>query len=212
MRIREKVRRCLGRDRKQPARPPEEGATTTTVTSPDPPSQLSPETAAGDCLKATSHPQHPSTIIIDSQSDPSKSLWDEAYEQLVDETPDLVKALENDLLQLQNQQPGTKAATTERRLQRLVQQRLSDIEASRLGFTVGGKRLLVREQAGKIVHAIISVKDVISAAVVAEPHAALAWAGVLVFLNVGSCSRSCLPAGENYADLLPADNEHHHPG
>jgi hypothetical protein len=51
------------------------------------------------------------------------------------------------------------------------------MQNSRLKITVDGKEVVVKEVVGKIVGVIIS-------AVSAEPHAALAWVGVLVILPV----------------------------
>ncbi|KAL4906329.1 hypothetical protein BDW74DRAFT_177343 [Aspergillus multicolor] len=181
MPLRKSIRRFLGReDRKASAPAPAHGRHS--------PSQLpaGPPAASPSPLRNSSQGTPRESLKPEPQpvADASKSLWDEAYEQLVDEAPDLVTALENDLLQSQSHDSAVKPeSSTQRRLQSLVQQRLADIEGSRMGFTVGGKRVLVREQAANIIHAIISVKDFISAAVSAEPHASLAWAGVLVFLN-----------------------------
>ncbi len=49
---------------------------------------------------------------------------------------------------------------------------------------VGERELVVKHQVRKIVHIVLSVKDFIGSAVSADPHAALAWAGVLVILPV----------------------------
>jgi hypothetical protein len=49
---------------------------------------------------------------------------------------------------------------------------------------VSGKEVIVKEQVRKVVHAILSAKDYVGSAVIPEPHAALAWAGVLVILPV----------------------------
>jgi hypothetical protein len=76
------------------------------------------------------------------------------------------------------------AVDREEQLQQLVTHKLKDIENSRLKITVGGKEVVVKELVGKIVRAVISTKDFISSTISAEPHAALAWAGVLVILPV----------------------------
>jgi len=54
----------------------------------------------------------------------------------------------------------------------------------RLKITVGGEEVIVKEQVRKIVYAIISAKKFVGSVVSTEPHAALAWAGVLVVLSV----------------------------
>lgn len=71
-------------------------------------------------------------------------------------------------------------------LQYLVNHRLRDIQSSQLKLTVGGKEIVVREKIRSAIHAVLSVKDFITTAVSSEPHAALAWAGVLVLLSVSS--------------------------
>ena len=52
-------------------------------------------------------------------------------------------------------------------------------------MSVSGKEVVVRKQIRKVVHTILSAKDLIGPTISAEPHAALAWAGVLVVLPVG---------------------------
>ncbi|KAJ0413509.1 hypothetical protein BJY00DRAFT_58501 [Aspergillus carlsbadensis] len=189
MPIRKNIRRLFGRDASEEEEhggdEEHEQEESEESGSPDTPS---PATAAQLKSWKDSPPSQLFAENIDEPRTPSaKSLWTDAYGQLVDEAPELVKALEADLLQSQsqNQQSAQEVeeSTTEQRLQNLVQQRLVDVEASRAGFTVGGKRVMVREQAGKIIHAIVSVKEFISLAVSVEPHASLAWAGVLVFLD-----------------------------
>ncbi|KAL2797291.1 hypothetical protein BJX66DRAFT_335195 [Aspergillus keveii] len=192
MPIRKNIRRLFGRDDADNSEEELEQEEPEETPSPTAPSQLPEKPTPAPAPLAKPWQDSPTPQLFADNIDqprayPSKSLWTDAYEQLGDEAPDLIEALEADLLQTQSQNGQTSQeteSTTEQRLQRLVQQRLVDVEASRAGFTVGGKRVLVREQAGKIVHAIISVKDFISAAVSVEPHASLAWAGVLVFLNL----------------------------
>lgn len=80
--------------------------------------------------------------------------------------------------------PNGEVLDREEQLQRLVNRKLEDIETSRLKISVGGKEVVVKELVGKIVSVVISAKSFISSAVSAEPHAALAWAGILVVLPV----------------------------
>lgn len=46
--------------------------------------------------------------------------------------------------------------------------------------------MVIREQVRKVIHAILCAKDSIGVAMSAEPHAALAWAGVLFVLPVST--------------------------
>lgn len=86
-------------------------------------------------------------------------------------------------------------------LQNLVDRKLQDVQKAQLKITVSGKEVVVREQVRKVVHAILSAKDAIGSAVTAEPHAALAWAGVLVILPV---SITITIASAFHAEICPA--------
>ncbi|KAF6824878.1 vegetative incompatibility protein HET-E-1 [Colletotrichum musicola] len=55
-------------------------------------------------------------------------------------------------------------------------------EWNTLSFTIADKTIVVREVVRKVIKAVTTFKDVISAAISGEPHAALAWAGVMVIL------------------------------
>src|SRR5438046_7551610 len=78
---------------------------------------------------------------------------------------------------------GVGGADRQVQLQKLVDCKLEDMQNAQLKITVGRKEVVVKEQVRKVVHAILSAKNCIGSAVVAEPHAALAWAGVLVVLD-----------------------------
>lgn len=75
-------------------------------------------------------------------------------------------------------------AERQKRLRNIVEQKLQALQDSHLKFKVGRDEVDVREQVRKVVHAILCVKDFIGVAIRAEPHASLAWAGVLIFLPV----------------------------
>jgi hypothetical protein len=76
------------------------------------------------------------------------------------------------------------SADREVQIKKLIDLKLKAVENARLTVTVGGEEIVVKEQVRKLVHTILSAKDYIGSVVSAEPHAALAWAGVLVFLPV----------------------------
>jgi hypothetical protein len=80
--------------------------------------------------------------------------------------------------------PKEEVVDREEQLQQLVNRKLEDMQNSQLRITVGGKEVVVKEVVGKIVRTVISAKSFISSVVSAEPHAALAWAGVLAVLPV----------------------------
>lgn len=71
-------------------------------------------------------------------------------------------------------------------LSAVITRRLEDIEKDRMGFTMAGRRVVVQEQIDNFVRIVMFAKDFVSSAVNAEPHAALAWAGVCVLLPVST--------------------------
>src|SRR5579871_352206 len=79
---------------------------------------------------------------------------------------------------------GVGGGDREVHLQKLVDRKLQDMQNAQLKISVSGKEFVVRKQIRKAVHAILSAKDLIGPTISAEPHAALAWAGVLVILPV----------------------------
>ncbi|OJJ45133.1 hypothetical protein ASPZODRAFT_70729 [Penicilliopsis zonata CBS 506.65] len=121
-------------------------------------------------------------------------LWKEAYEKLRSEDEKLIHEYENALVQRwqpaggdegQNKREGGNDGTgsTDRNLQAIVEQRLQEISSSQLTLTVAGKEIVVKDQLRRVVRGILAVKDSVSVAVGADPHAALAWAGVLLLLT-----------------------------
>lgn len=75
-------------------------------------------------------------------------------------------------------------AERQKRLQNIVEQKLKALQNSHLKIKVGSDEVDVREQVQKVIQVILYAKDVIGAAISAEPHASLAWAGVLIILPV----------------------------
>ncbi|KAI9372968.1 hypothetical protein BJX61DRAFT_542167 [Aspergillus egyptiacus] len=88
-----------------------------------------------------------------------KDLWSDAYTLLQQEDPDLIAAYEQNLITAQDGQPQPSINTPTDRQKAL------------------------QTLARRIVQAVLSVKDTINVAVSAEPHASLAWAGILCLLN-----------------------------
>jgi hypothetical protein len=112
-----------------------------------------------------------------------EGLWKEAYEELEKENPKLIDAYKNALLRECRPEQDSLPADHDGQMQALIEQQLDRIQQSRLRITVAGKEIVAKDQARRAIHAILSVKDLISTAVSAEPHAALAWAGALILLN-----------------------------
>ena len=194
MPFREKFRRVLRRpEAKEQQQGQQHSESSTSKASNDPTRIHSnpPSASPSSISQNPPTPWSPPSNTADSQASVSNGLWDEARSQLLDEAPELINAFEKGLLELQGRELQMPTdGRNEPDLLLLVKQRLAALESSRLGFEVGGKRVVIREQFARMVHAVISVKDSITTVVSSEPHAALAWAGVLVLLNVryGNCS------------------------
>ena len=140
--------------------------------------------------------KHGQQLMGDAES---KNLWNEAYERLRQENSKLVDTYEKDLLASSSpelQKSGAKSGadapvgtgekSREERLQNLVKDKLDAMQEARLKVTVGGEEIIVKDQVCKVIRTIISCKDFIGAAISAEPHASLAWAGVLIILPVST--------------------------
>ncbi|PMD14340.1 WD40 repeat-like protein [Hyaloscypha hepaticicola] len=121
------------------------------------------------------------------------NLWEEAYNRLQEEEPKILDAYEKDLLasgvqssaKARAQDPGggrNEPESREEQLQRLVKDKLDAVRKAQWKITVGGEDIVVRDQVSKVVRKIVTFKDAIGTAVSAEPHAALAWAGVIAIL------------------------------
>ena len=113
-----------------------------------------------------------------------RGCWKEAFEKLREENGDLLNVYEKLLLNKfdskENQyEPGDNSHTLPR-LQSLVQSRLDELQKSKFKINVAGKEIVIREQVGRAINAMLSVKDLITAA---EPHSAIAWAAALLILN-----------------------------
>ncbi|KAJ6011356.1 hypothetical protein N7451_002768 [Penicillium sp. IBT 35674x] len=113
-----------------------------------------------------------------------KGLWKEAYEELYEEDARLIEAYEDALLQQDDlgSHKSLAESDTDTRLGTLVKRRFAEVESSRLKITFAGKEIIVRDQARRTIDLIISLKPSIAMAVGADPHAALAWAGIMLLL------------------------------
>jgi hypothetical protein len=67
-----------------------------------------------------------------------------------------------------------------------VNQNIDEVDLAKWQIKVGNHLLVLRDQFDKAVKVVIATKGFISTAVSNEPHAALAGAGVCVFLPVSS--------------------------
>ncbi|XDG06280.1 hypothetical protein ABKA04_005895 [Annulohypoxylon sp. FPYF3050] len=127
-----------------------------------------------------------STNVIETADDLKKllgpnQLWTAAYEKIKEHPK--VKAYER---LLQEQENLKRTDNTESQLlnwQEQVQtdarKRLEACHKNMLSFSVGSNKIAVRDQVRKVIGFIVSAKDLVASAISSEPHAALAWAGVM---------------------------------
>ncbi|PYH38053.1 uncharacterized protein BO87DRAFT_393526 [Aspergillus neoniger CBS 115656] len=128
-----------------------------------------------------------SSIIPDPVPLRLEGLWKKAYLDLQAKSPELLAQYERIILSSAESDTLNKEkrenTDIDPRLEYCVKRRLEAIEKSRLKICIRGREIEVRKQVRRVVGGILSVKDVISAAVSAEPHASIAWAGILFLLD-----------------------------
>lgn len=117
----------------------------------------------------------------------SRDLWDEAYELLRGANSKLAEHYEESIMRMGQEHSRLApigSLARQEQLSTVITTRLDSIEKDRRSFTVADKRVVLHEQLDTFVRIVIFAKDFVSSAVGAEPHAALAWAGVCVLLPV----------------------------
>ncbi|BCS07109.1 hypothetical protein ALUC_11490S [Aspergillus luchuensis] len=113
----------------------------------------------------------------------TRQPWEEAYNAIQESHPDLINVYTRALLEWGGH-TGDKALNQLQEAQALAQEQLEVWQSEQFRLSFNGKDIIVGELARKVVGVVLSVKDVVSFAISADPHAALAWAGVMVALPV----------------------------
>ncbi|KAF5718821.1 wd40 repeat protein [Fusarium mundagurra] len=107
---------------------------------------------------------------------------DDDHSQLLDKFETYVqKAGDNDREDISSTSLGVQRL---KEIQKLAEKKLEKLPENRTSFFIGGKRIVVRESVQKAIRTITQFKALISGAVSAEPHAALAWACILGVLPI----------------------------
>ena len=75
-----------------------------------------------------------------------------------------------------------------REVQELAKKKLEELPEAHLSFSIGGKNIVVQSVVRKAIKVITMFKSAVNNAVSTEPHAALAWAGVMMILPVSVSS------------------------
>ncbi|KAJ5727438.1 hypothetical protein N7493_005258 [Penicillium malachiteum] len=113
-----------------------------------------------------------------------EGYWKDAYDKLQLEDPKLVESYKKTLLQrIAEGDESPSGSNDDHILEGFTKGRLQQIEKAQVRLEISEREIIAREQVRRIMNVIISVKDFISTAVSSEPHAALAWAGILVLMN-----------------------------
>ncbi len=121
---------------------------------------------------------------------PPRDLWDEAYQALREGDSKLAEQYEETIMRVDQEDTRharlapVRTPARQVQLSAVIKRRLDSIEEDQTSFTVAGRRVVRQEQLDKVVRIVMFAKDFVSSAVSAEPHAALAWAGVCVLLPV----------------------------
>ena len=116
----------------------------------------------------------------------SKDLWEHAYSNLKKRDPKLVLSFEKHIISGHiSSMTATDPSLSAELIQTIAESKLTEQEANRWTIHFGGQSIKVREQWDNIIKFIFWAKDSISAAVGAQPYAALAWASVSILLPVG---------------------------
>ncbi|OQE34829.1 hypothetical protein PENCOP_c015G06808 [Penicillium coprophilum] len=119
-----------------------------------------------------------------------RDLWKIALERLQGNKGRLLATYGQDLVRGCNNDENTEGRPEEdqsnqvkmQQQQQLVYEALRQLEDGQLFIPRRCRQNAIGDHVQRIIQTILSVKDVISQAISAEPHAALAWAGVLVVL------------------------------
>ena len=134
---------------------------------------------------------HVKALVQHEAEDQPHDLWDRAYEVLREdkESRKLMDAYEKILLsELKDDHSfpavaeGTGTSMRRRNMLALVRKKVKAVDDARWKFQLGERTVELKTQVDRIVKAILFAKDFVSSAVSAEPHAALAWAGVCMLL------------------------------
>ncbi|KAG6364032.1 hypothetical protein INS49_009135 [Diaporthe citri] len=115
-----------------------------------------------------------------------ESLWAEAYRTIKNdpEYSHLLETFEKYLRNAEHENISTVSEGVERleEIQKLAKTKLEKLPEARTAFSIGGRRIVVRELVQKAIRTVKAFKPIVSEAVSAEPHAALAWGCILTIL------------------------------
>ncbi|KAJ5902311.1 hypothetical protein N7495_002839 [Penicillium taxi] len=119
-----------------------------------------------------------------------RDLWDEAYAALGREDPRLNQRYEEILLSQEdrngkptwNHLAPDGSYQREKQLRQIAESMVEELDLAQWQLRIGSHSVDVGGRFDKVVKIVVAAKEFVSSAVSSEPHAALAWAGVCIFL------------------------------
>ncbi|CAI7575822.1 unnamed protein product [Penicillium discolor] len=168
-------------DRKEPSTSPSP--------SPSPSLPAAGTTNTDTITPATSSHSSPDANVTTEYSAP-RDLWDEAYINLSRDDPKLKERYE-EILSTQDEINGELSENhlapagsyqREERLRQIAKSKVEEIDLAKWQPKIGSHSVDVGGGFDQAVKVVVAAKEFVSSAVSSEPHAALAWAGVCIFL------------------------------
>ncbi|CAI7590585.1 unnamed protein product [Penicillium viridicatum] len=158
-------------------------------TSPSPSLPAADNTNRDATTPVTSSHSSPEANVTTEHSTP-RDLWDEAYVILSREDPKLKQRYEEIVLTQdkingepsQNHLAPAGSYQREEQLRQIAKSKVEEIDLARWQPKIGSHSVDVGGGFDKAVKIVVAAKEFVSSAVSSEPHAALAWAGVCIFL------------------------------
>ena len=126
-------------------------------------------------------------MVLGNDTSEQEDLWQSAYKALEARNLELVTGYKLALAAINDSPTDCAQASLPDLIKIVVDKGLQDREKKRMVIHLHDKPIKVREQGEKVIKFILWSNKFISAAVSAQPYAALAWSGVSILLPV-SCA------------------------
>jgi N-terminal domain of NWD NACHT-NTPase len=185
----ERLRKLFTRKRKLASGLPSEtpSQSTSLPLHPSPAADNPPKTLASVVARPIDpDPSPKSTPSIPTNCKP-EDLWDRAEEELSNDKgkAEILEAYQEILKsQLGSELAAKGTASRHEQMSRLLNTKVEELERRKWRFHLGDHNIEVETLFSGVVRNILLAKDIISSAALADPHAALACAGVSVILTV----------------------------
>ena len=136
---------------------------------------------------AQGNDDHNCDMVLGNDISQQEDLWQNAYKALEARNLDLVTSYKLALAVPDDSQTDCAQMPLPEVVDTVVKKKLEDREQKQLVIHLSKKPIKVRQQGEKVIKFILWSNKFISAAVSAQPYAALAWSGVSILLPV-SCA------------------------